>query len=262
MGVFKKLKTYIRRFKKIKSQEKIFCIKGIKQLNNADGQTLHFTSVAAPLVSIIIPFHNQINYTKNCLRYLFMHLQNTIAYEIILVDDNSTENVDLGHIHGIKIIRNTENIGFLKSINTGIKAAAGEFIYILNNDTEVQEGFLNELLHVFNTFPNVGAVGSKLINADGTLQEAGSVFLKDCEIHNIAGPRKIYYPQVNYTYKVDYCSGCSLLFKKYNDKGVINLFDEQFAPAYFEETDFCFQLKHLQNKDTYYCPFSEGRKKR
>jgi O-antigen biosynthesis protein len=121
----------------------------------------------------------------------------------------------------------------------------------------VQNGFLKELLNVFYTFPNVGAVGSKLINADGSLQEAGSVFLKNCNINNIAGNRKVYYPQVNYIYKVDYCSGCSLLFKKYNDNGAINLFDEQFAPAYFEETDLCFQLKYLQNKDIYYCPFSE-----
>ncbi len=257
MGIFKKLKTNVSRIIKIKSLERLYTPKRLKQINSYEKEALDFKSAVPPLVSIIIPFCNQIDYTRNCLHHLKIHLNNTVTYEIILIDDNSTENFDVDLINGIKVIKNNQNVGFLKSINIGIKAAVGEFIYILNNDTEVQNGFLKELLNVFYTFPNVGAVGSKLINADGSLQEAGSVFLKNCSIHNIAGNRKVYYPQVNYIYKVDYCSGCSLLFKKYNDNGEINLFDEQFAPAYFEETDLCFQLKYLQNKDIYYCPFSE-----
>ena len=48
-----------------------------------------------------------------------------------------------------------------------------------------------------------------------------------------------------------------LLFKKQKDNGDLNLFDEYFAPAYFEETDFCFQIKYLQNKEIYYTPFSK-----
>ncbi len=257
MGLFRKLKDSIRRINRIKDLEKSYAPKSIQPINIYTAKPFNFESSLNPLVSILIPFYNEKNYTVNCLKHLHTHLDKTVAYEIILIDDNSTEDVNLEFIKGIKIIRNNQNLGFLKNINIGIKEAIGKFIYILNNDTEVQDGFLTELLNVFETFPNVGAVGSKLINADGTLQEAGSVFLKNCSIHNIAGKRKVYFPQVNYTYKVDYCSGCSLLFKKYNDAEEINLFDEQFAPAYFEETDFCFQLKYLQNKDVYYCPFSE-----
>jgi O-antigen biosynthesis protein len=257
MGIFKKLKTNARRIIRIKSLEGLYTQKGIKQITNYEKEALDFKPEAQPLVSIIIPFYNQIDYTRNCLYYLNIHLNNTVAYEIILIDDNSTEDIDFSLINGIKVIRNNENVGFLRSINIGIKEAVGEFIYILNNDTEVQKGFLNELLNVFYTFPNVGAVGSKLINANNSLQEAGCVFTKNCEIHQIFNRKKSFYPEVNFIYKVDYCSGCSLLFKKYNDNGKINLFDEQFAPAYFEETDLCFQLKYLQNKDIYYCPFSQ-----
>jgi O-antigen biosynthesis protein len=257
MGLFRKLKHSIRRMNRIKDLEKSYAPKSISPINIYNDEPFNFESSLSPLVSILIPFYNEKNYTVNCLKHLHSHLDKTVAYEIILIDDNSTDDVNLEFISGIKIIRNNQNLGFLKNINIGIKEAVGQFVYILNNDTEVQDGFLNELLNVFYTFPNVGAVGSKLINADGTLQEAGSVFLKDCSIHNIAGKRKVFYPQINYTYKVDYSSGCSLLFKKYNDAGEINLFDKQFAPAYFEETDFCFQLKYLQHKDVYYCPFSE-----
>ena len=96
-----------------------------------------------------------------------------------------------------------------------------------------------------------------LLNADGSLQEAGSVFMKDCKISQVVGKKKSYYPEFNYIYQVDYCSGCSLLLKKLDNNGNLNLFDEQFAPAYFEETDLCFRLKYIQGKDIYYTPFSK-----
>ncbi|MES2747823.1 MAG: glycosyltransferase [Bacteroidota bacterium] len=216
-----------------------------------------FSSSDTPKVSIVIPFYNEEDYTWNCLNYLHKNLKTTYPFEVLLIDDNSPENCGFSAITGIQIIRNTENLGFLRNINKGIQAAKGEYIYILNNDTEVQENFLDELFYVFENFPDAGAVGSMLTNADGTLQEAGSLFMKDCDINQIVRKKSPYYPEVNYIYKVDYCSGCSLLFKKFDDKGNINLFDEQFIPAYFEETDFCFQLKYLQNKAIYYTPFSK-----
>ena len=257
MGIVKNIKTYFKRKRRIKLLHKKYPHTPIKSIVAIEKKEFVFHTSLSPKVSIIIPFYNQIDYTLNCLNHLHEHLNTSIEFEILLIDDNSSENCDLNFIKGIRVIKNTQNQGFLKSINIGIKESRGEFIYILNNDTEVKKGFLEELLYVFENFANVGAVGSKLLNADGSLQEAGCVFLKDCSIHQIFTKKEIYYPQVNYINKVDYCSGCSLLFKKYTDDNQINLFDEQFAPAYFEETDFCFQLKYLQGKDVYYTPFSE-----
>ena len=256
MGIIRNFRHYKRRRRRIRQLNEIYPKLEIKSLDNIERKAIDFLYSTAPLVSVIIPFYNQFNYTLNCLYHLHTHLTDDIKYEIILIDDNSSENCDFSFIKGIRVITNNENAGFLKSINIGIREAAGEYIYILNNDTEVQKGFLSELLYVFDNFPNTGAVGSMLLNADGTLQEAGSVFLKDCDIHQVVRKKKVFYPQVNFIYKTDYCSGCSLLFKRKKDTGELNLFDEQFAPAYFEETDFCFQLKHLQNKDVYYTPFS------
>ncbi len=257
MGIIKNIKLYFKRKRRIKLLQKKYPPTTVKQIAPVEKKELVFITTPSPRVSIIIPFYNQLDYTLNCLNHLYEHLNTSIEFEILLIDDNSSENCDLNFIKGIRVIKNTQNQGFLKSINIGIKESCGEFIYILNNDTEVKKGFLEELLYVFDNFSNVGAVGSKLLNADRTLQEAGCVFLKDCSIHQIFTKKEIYYPQVNYINKVDYCSGCSLLFKKYTDDNQINLFDEQFAPAYFEETDFCFQLKYLQGKDVYYTPFSE-----
>ncbi|MDF2476829.1 MAG: hypothetical protein K0S24_2312 [Sphingobacterium sp.] len=216
---------------------------------------LVFPYCSNPTVSIIIPFYNQEAYTWSCLNSIYQHLP-TVSFEILLINDNSSDSVDFSLIENIQVINNPKNLGFLKSVNRGISLARGEYIYLLNNDTIVKKGFLDALYEVFETYQNVGAVGSKLLNSDGSLQEAGCIFTKDGNISQIV-KKEHYYPEVNYIYKVDYCSGCSLLFKKYDDNHELNLFDEQFAPAYFEETDLCFSLRYLQGKDIYYTPFSQ-----
>lgn len=255
--MIQKIKHFFRKNRKIALLEKKYEKQKIKSIGFFDKTLINFKSSNNPKVAIIIPFYNQLNYTINCLGYLNEFLTESITFEIILIDDNSSENCDLSSVSGIQIIKNSSNQGFLKNINIGVKAAKAEYIYILNNDTEVRKNFLEELFFVFENFKNVGAVGSKLLNADGTLQEAGSVFMKNCTIHQIVQRKEVFYPQVNFINKVDYCSGCSLLYKKFDDLGNINLFDEQFAPAYFEETDFCFRLKYIQKKDIYYTSFSE-----
>jgi len=244
-------------------------IKKTKYINNLHAEQVTVTDVPVnfkrsklvfpyfsnPTVSIIIPFYNQEAYTWACLNSIYEHLP-TVSFEIILINDNSSDSTDFSLIENIQAINNSENLGFLRSVNRGISLARGEYIYLLNNDTIVKKEFLDALYEVFTAYQNVGAVGSKLLNSDGSLQEAGCVFMKDCNINQVV-KKEHYYPEVNYVYKVDYCSGCSLLFKKYNDNNELNLFDEQFAPAYFEETDLCFTLKYLQGKDIYYTPFSQ-----
>lgn len=250
------LKYNFRRYRKVKKLNNEFKAQKKEIVLNTNSK-ITFKKFENPLVSIIIPFYNQIDYTLNCLNHLSENLDENISHEIILVDDNSTESYDFSNIENLVLIKNTENLGFLKNCNKGIHASNGKYIYFLNNDTEVQKDFLKELLFVFEKFPNVGAVGSLLLNHDGSMQEAGSVIMKNFKIRQISKNRKPYFPTIKYINKVDYCSGCSLLFKKYKDDGSTNLLDENFAPAYFEETDFCFDLKYNQGKDIYYTPFSK-----
>ncbi len=257
MKLKNKISLFFRRRRKIKQLEDRLKNATPRELTTIDTSPIFFNPSNEPKVSIIIPFYNQELYTRNCLQFLSKNLTNNYPYEIILIDDNSPEAYDFSNISGINLIKNDTNLGFLKNVNKGIHFAKGEYIYLLNNDTEVYENFLDELFYVFENFENVGAAGSMLLNPDLSLQEAGCVFMKDFNIHQIVRNRKPFYPEVNYIRKVDYCSGCSLLFKKHKDNGEFNLFDEQFAPAYFEETDLCFDLKYNQNKNVYYTPFSK-----
>src|SRR5690606_26835225 len=152
----KKLKQYKRDRKFIKAARRV-----VSQLEShafLQNQQISFPETSSPEVSIIIPVYNQISFTLNCL-YSIYQPDDDIAKEIIVVDDASTDETRqiLSQISGVKLISNTENIGYLKSVNLAIKQAAGHFIYVLNNDTKVQEGYLKSLVDVFKTHENVGA---------------------------------------------------------------------------------------------------------
>lgn len=256
MGIKRFFKNKIKDRNFIKNKRKI-------KINHFDldffkNYTFSFIKDENPEVSIIIPVYNQIRYTLNCL-YTLDQFDRHISKEIIIINDKSTdETLDfLRKIEGIRVIDNEENLGFLRNVNKGIQAAKGKYVYLLNNDVEVQENYLSSLLDVFTSKKNVGAVGSKMIFADNTLQEAGCLIFKNSEIINIGRREAIDTPKYNYLRKVDYCSGCSLLFHRMNAEGNLNLLDEAFLPAYYEETDLCQRLKYDQQLDIYYQPNSE-----
>jgi O-antigen biosynthesis protein len=112
----------------------------------------------------------------------------------------------LEQVKGLKRIDNPENLGFVHSCNRGIAAAQGEYIYFLNNDTELHPQALEQLLLVCEQDPQVGAVGSKLIYPDGSLQEAGGIIWQDASGWNYGRNENVYAPQYNYLRPVDYCS--------------------------------------------------------
>lgn len=220
----------------------------ISKLEPASQIDLHTSS--NPVVSIIIPVFNQSNYTFNCLNSL--KSIRSIEYEVIVVNDASTDDTQkvLGDISGIKIITNECNAGFIRSCNRGAAEARGEFICFLNNDTKVFPNWLESLLETIRNDLTVGAVGSKLIYPDGRLQEAGGIIWRDasgCNFGRLEDPTD---PEYNYVREVDYCSGASLLVRRDLFKS-IGGFSEEFLPAYYEDTDFCFTIRSLGFKVMY-----------
>ncbi|MGX9986756.1 glycosyltransferase [Soonwooa purpurea] len=230
----------------------------LKDFSFFEKHSFEFKEEQQPQISIIIPVYNQIHFTLNCL-YSIFEQNDYISKEIIIVNDCSTDETQniISKIKGVRLISNDENLGFIKGVNKAIHQAQGEYIYLLNNDTLVQKNYLTSLLEVFQIRSNVGAVGSKLIFKDNSLQEAGCLVFKNQVIVNRGASQSIDAPQFNFLRKVDYASGCSLLFKKNDANGKLNLLNEIYTPAYFEETDLCMRLKHLQGLDVYYQPKSE-----
>ncbi|TKC12898.1 glycosyltransferase [Pedobacter polaris] len=219
---------------------------------------LWFNIQNSPKVSIIIPVHNQLQYTLDCLRSLKLNLADNISVEIIVVNDASTDSTaeQIKKINGVRLINNSTNLGFLNSCRKAIESAKGEFICLLNNDTIILKNWLEELLNPIENDLSVGLVGSKLIRPFGLLQEAGGIVYKDGSCTNFGSYQDPNYHAYNYLREADYCTGASILFRKL-DYDALNGLDTLYMPAYYEDTDFCFAVRHKLNKKVIYNPLSE-----
>ena len=198
---------------------------------------------AQPIVSVIIPIYGKCEYTLRCLTSIAANLPSA-PFEVIVVDDCSPDNSAeiLGEVHGIRLISSAQNQGFIRSCNVGAKAANGQYLYFLNNDTEVTAGWLDELLRTFHEFPGTGLVGSKLMYPNGTLQEAGGIIWQDGSAWNFGRNQDPALPVYNYAREVDYCSGASIMTPKELFES-LNGFDEHYLPAYCEDSDLALKIR-------------------
>jgi O-antigen biosynthesis protein len=158
-------------------------------------------------------------------------------------------------VHGVKFLRHQKAQGFIRSCNDGARTARGAYVLMLNNDTEVSSGWIDELLYVFEHFSDVGMAGAKLLYPNGQLQEAGGIVWNNGDPWNYGREGNPREPRYNYTRQVDYLSGaCVMLRKTVWDE--LGGFDERFMPAYFEDADLAFRVRELGLK-TVYTPFSQ-----
>jgi GT2 family glycosyltransferase len=206
-------------------------------------ETLLFPPVAAPLVSIVIPAHNQWPMTHACLYSILRHSAG-VPYEVIVADDCSDDETRTmeERLQTIRVVRNEVNLHFLRSCNRAAAVATGTYLLLLNNDTCVQPGWLEALVATAEADPTVGIVGAKLLFADGRLQEAGGIVWRDAAPWNYGrwdDPEK---PRYNRVRDADYVSGACLLIRRELWQK-IGGFDERYAPAYYEDTDLAFEVR-------------------
>jgi GT2 family glycosyltransferase len=216
---------------------------------------LRFPEVAEPEVSVVIPAHNKVEATYYALAALLL-AHNTTSFEVILVDDGSTdETAEIEElVGGIRVIRNAEPLRFIKACNKGVSEARGTYVVLLNNDTEVTLGWLDVLVDAFQRFDGVGAVGSKLLYPDGTLQDAGGIIWGSGNPWNYGSKQNPWDPRFCYARQVDYLSGAALMTTKsiWDEVGGLSSYLE---PMYFEDTDFSFKIREAGYK-TYFVPSS------
>jgi GT2 family glycosyltransferase len=202
-------------------------------------------------VSIIIPVFNHFPDTLACLESIAQFTRGR-SFEVIVVDDASTdETPELARrIAGLVWLRNDQNLGFVGSCNRGAALARGDFLVFLNNDTVVTPGWLEALARTFRDMPDTGLAGAKLVYPDGRLQEAGSVIWRDASGHNYGKFDDAGHPRYNFTREVDYCSGACVMVPRALFQA-LGGFDTHFAPAYYEDTDLAFKIRHAGHKVIY-----------
>ncbi|XGV98773.1 MAG: glycosyltransferase family 2 protein [Leptolyngbya sp. BL-A-14] len=200
------------------------------------------------VVSIILVNYNGAEVVLECLRSLVQYLQ-TISYEIIVVDNASTdESATLisANFPVVHLLQQKENQGFGAGNNAGAKHAKGEFLFFLNTDTLMMSDVLPPLVTLMKEHPDVGIIGTKLLNADGSLQLsiaseisiAGEYkTLKQVKYSNSPQQQEAIAKRFDQTQTVDIVIGAAFFMRKVLFEA-LNGFDETFF-MYFEESDLC-----------------------
>ena len=211
-----------------------------------------------PLISIVTLTWNTTEVTCDFLRSLNEHgtYQNL---EVIVVDNGSREDptpVFKAIYPDVKVILNGRNLGFTGGNNVGIRAAKGDFLFIVNNDTEVTPGLLEGLLEVFDNFPDAGIVSPKFhyFFHKGTIEYAGYNTVNIFTGRNgMIGCREKDEGQYNEVKVTNYAHGGGMMVPRKVVEEVGGLPEDFFI--YYEEFDWCEQIKRKGYK-VYYQPKS------
>lgn len=210
---------------------------------NTDFAPVHFPQVERPTVSVVIPVHNKFSVTYHCLASLRL-APNDTSFEVVVVDDGSDDQTraisDVAP--GITIVRHESAVGFVGACNHGAAVAKGEYLVLLNNDTELTAGWLDELLAGFDRFPDVGMTGARLLWPNGRVQDAGGIVWDSGNPWNYGRNQSPADPRFCYARQADYLSGAALMIRRsvWDEVGGLS---EEFAPAYFEDTDLSFKVR-------------------
>ena len=191
----------------------------------------------SPEISVVIPNLNGMKYLHECLSSL--QNQTFRNYEVIVVDNGSYDGSGdfiRKEFPQVKLIELMENRGFAGGCNTGIRVSAGRYIAVLNNDTEVELQWLEELYKAIEKDTNTGMVASKILldRQTGEIDSAGMLIYPD-GIGRQRGRGEIDKGQFDREEETLYPSGCAALYKR-EMLDEIGLFDEDFF-AYCEDTD-------------------------
>lgn len=207
-------------------------------------------------LSIAIVNWNTRDLLRQCLDSVFENLDG-VESEVIVVDNGSSDgSTDMvrAHFPRVNLIDAGENLGFTRANNLAYRESSGDYFLLLNSDTVVQHGALATLVRFLDENPVAGAVGSRLLNPDHTLQRSCSPFpTPTSELFDalylsklfpksrIFGSYAMSYWDFDRVREVDFAGGSCLLLRRTALEQVGPLDEEYFM--YSEEADLCYRLK-------------------
>lgn len=198
-----------------------------------------------PLISFITICYNGLEDTRELVKSLQENIR-SVSYEIIVVDNASTANeaeVLQTEFESITAIRSPRNIGFSGGNNLGIAVARGKYIFLINNDTYLQEDGLNYLVERLESNAMIGAVSPKIRFAFGAqnIQFAGYTPLSSITLRNaLIGFGQADDIRFNTPAPTPYLHGAALMVKREVIEKVGVMPEIYFL--YYEELDWCTQM--------------------
>jgi GT2 family glycosyltransferase len=208
-------------------------------------------------LSIIIVNYNVKEFLQNLIHSINKAAKN-FSFEIIIVDnasDDGSEQFIKEKFPEVKLICNSYNEGFSKANNKGLSIASGKYILLINPDTLVSEDTFQKMIEFFESYPQAGMAGCKILNPDGSLQLAcrrsfpgpWTSFCKVTGLSSLFPKSKLFarynltYLDENETYEVDAISGSFMMMRRDAYEKVGGL-DEQFF-MYGEDLDLCYRFQ-------------------
>jgi len=221
-------------------------------------------------VSIVIVSWNTRDILRGCLKAMYAQTKG-IALEVIVVDnastDGSVETLET-QFPQVKLIRNSENLGFAKANNIGIRASRGSYVCLVNSDVIVLEGCIENLKEFMDANPSAGISGPKILNPDRTLQPGcrnfPTIWNNLCQALglNYLFPKSAFFSEPFMKYwahdkvrKVDVITGCFWMVRR-EAIDEVGLLDEDFF-IYGEDIDWCKRF-HNAGWDVVFYPGAEA----
>jgi GT2 family glycosyltransferase/glycosyltransferase involved in cell wall biosynthesis len=200
-----------------------------------------------PRVSVMVVAFNRRDRLERCLLSLSARIGRSIAVETVVVSNGIGRDIDEflnTRVTGATLISSDVNLGFGGACNLARSHARGSLLALLNDDAEIEDGWLEHLVASADAHPHAGAVGSAILFPDGRLQEAGSIIWDDGSTLGIGRGTPGLPLEHDFVREVDYCSACSLLVRSRTWDAVGGM-DVDYFPAYYEDTDLCLRIRRL-----------------
>ena len=213
-----------------------------------------------PLVSVIIPNRDSLELISSCVA----SITGKSVYdnlELIIVDNGSSSPAVFSFYDSLRrsryrvnVVRDDDYFNFARLINRGAQAAAGEFLILLNNDTEVQSSDWIEQMLMLAQQPSVGMVGSKLCYPDGTLQHGGIVgagaLIADHAGWGTVDDDRLYIDMPNTVHETLAVTAAASMVRRslFQEMGGL---DEIAVPNGFGDVDFCLRARELGLTNVY-----------
>lgn len=209
-------------------------------------------------ISIIIVNYNVKHFILKCLKTIYSTIDPLLKFEVIVIDNASTD----GSIEAIqkgfpdcKLIPNSDNVGFSEANNQGIRVSNGDYIMLLNPDTELKNSSFSKMIKYLENNPNISILAPKLLNTDGSLQiscwkfpDVKNIILESLFMHTFFKLNRYSMTNFNSVFEVDFAIGACLMFRK-ELIDQIGLLDPDLF--WMEDVDFCYRAKSI-GKIIYY----------